>query len=294
MLPAHANPAPPPSRSLARPSVARVYDYYLGGTTNWIVDRDFGDHVLDTFPQMRKVARANRIFLDRVVRFLTKRGIRQFLDVGSGVPAAGCTHRVADELAEYHGREPDARVVYVDNDPVAVAHAQLLLDQEGDPDRHAIVGADLRDPDDLWQQAVDTDLLDPDQPVALLLVALLHIEQPDASGIDIGPESVARLYDRLPAGSYVAVSHMTNDGVPGDVSDKLLDLRHLYAPTCISVNWRSHAKIEALLDDLDVVEPGWQWVTEWRPEETGPNAPAVAFPSPAHAAVWAGVGQKPY
>ncbi len=280
--------------ALARPSVARVYDYYLGGTTNWVVDRDFGDHVLDTFPQMRKVARANRLFLDRVVRFLTNRGIRQFLDVGAGVPGAGCTHRIADELADYHGRVPDTRVVYVDNDPVAVAHAQLILDQEGDQDRHAVVHADLRNPADLWEQAVDTDLLDPDQPVALLLVALLHIEQPDASGIDVGPESVARLYEHLPAGSYVAVSHMTNDGVPDDVSDKLLDLRHLYAPTCISVNWRSHAKIEALLDDLDVVEPGWQWVTEWRPEETGPSAPAVSFPSPAHAAVWAGVGQKPY
>jgi len=274
--------------------VARVYDYYLGGTTNWVVDRDFGDHVLDTFPQMRKVARANRLFLDRVVRFLTKRGIRQFLDVGSGMPGAGSTHRIADELARYHGREPDTRVVYVDNDPVAVAHAQLILDQDGDPRRQAVVEADLRDPGDLWEQAVDTDLLDPDQPVALLLVALLHIEQPDASGIDIGPESVARLYDLLPAGSYVAVSHMTADGVPGEVRDKLLDLRHLYDPTCISVNWRSHAKIEALLDDLDVVEPGWQWVTEWRPEETGPNAPDVSFPSPAHAAVWAGVGQKPY
>lgn len=280
--------------ALARPSVARVYDYYLGGTTNWVVDRDFGDHVLDTFPQMRKVARANRLFLDRVVRFLTKRGIHQFLDVGSGVPGAGCTHRIADELADYHGREPDTRVVYVDNDPVAVAHAQLILDQEGDQGRHSVIEADLRNPADLWEQAVDTGLLDPNQPVALLLVALLHIEQPDASGIDIGPESVAKLYERLPAGSYVAVSHMTNDGVPGEVSDQLLDLRHLYTPTCISVNWRSHAKIEALLDDLDVVEPGWQWVTEWRPEETGPSAPAVSFPTPAHAAVWAGVGQKPY
>lgn len=130
--------------------------------------------------------------------------------------------------------------------------------------------------------------------MALLLVALLHIEQPDPTGIDIGPESVARLYDLLPAGSFVAVSHMTNDGVPGEVSDKLLDLRHLYAPTCISVNWRSHAKIEALLDDLEVVEPGWKWVTEWRPEETGPSAQAVSFPTPEHAAVWAGVAQKPY
>lgn len=280
--------------ALARPSVARVYDYYLGGTTNWVVDRDFGDHVLDTFPQMRKVARANRLFLERVVRFLTKRGIRQVLDVGSGVLGAGCTHRTADELAEYHGRAPDTRVVYVDNDPVAVAHAQLVLDQEGDQDRHSVIEADLRDPADLWEQAVDTGLLDPGQPVALLLVALLHIEQPDASGIDIGPDSVARLYEYLPAGSYVAVSHMTNDSVPDEVSDRLLDLRHLYAPTCISVNWRSHAKIEAFLDDLDVVEPGWQWVTEWRPEETGPSAPDVSFPSPAHAAVWAGVGQKPY
>ena len=280
--------------ALARPSVARVYDYYLGGTNNWVVDRDFGDQVLDTFPQMRKVARANRLFLDRVVRFLTKRGIRQFLDVGAGVPGAGCTHRIADELAEYHGREPDTRVVYVDNDPVAVAYAQLILDQEGDQNRHSVIEADLRDPAELWAQAVDTGLLDPAQPVALLLVALLHIEQPDASGIDVGPESVARLYEHLPAGSYVAVSHMTNDGVPGEVSDRLLDLRHLYAPTCISVNWRSHAKIEALLDDLDVVGPGWQWVTEWRPEETGPSAPTVSFPTPAHAAVWAGVGQKPY
>ncbi|HEX4700590.1 MAG TPA: SAM-dependent methyltransferase, partial [Pseudonocardiaceae bacterium] len=166
---ADQEPAIPPGVDLEHPSVARVYDFYLGGTANWAIDREFGKKVLARFPLLRPIAKANRLFLHRAVRHLVRQGVRQFVDIGSGVPTMGNTHQIADELA------PDCRVVYIDNEPVAVAHSQMLLDQNGDPERHAAINADLREPDELWQRVRDTDVLDLTQPVALLLVAVLHV-----------------------------------------------------------------------------------------------------------------------
>jgi hypothetical protein len=283
---------PPVAVHLDTPSVARVHDYYLGGTTNWAVDRDFGDQVLDRFPLMRRIAIVNRLFLNRVVRHLMGRGVRQFLDVGSGVLTAGATHHVADELALQQGRRPDARVVYVDNDPVAVAHAELALDSEGDPRRQTVVEADLRDPYDLWQRALDTEVLDPDQPVALLLVAVLHLQQLDFHGAEIGTESVERLRDLLPAGSYVAVSHTTDDGVSAEVATTLAGLKRLYDTSgAAAVRWRSRAEIAALVGDFRMLDPGWAWGAAWHPEDTGPTAPSSAF-LPGEPVVWSGVAEK--
>jgi hypothetical protein len=273
--------------------VARVYDYYLGGTANWSIDRKFGDQVMARFPLVRDIALANRLCLNRVVRHLSKLGVRQFLDVGAGVPTAGNTHQVADELAEEMGRRPDARVVYVDNEPVAVAHAEVLLDKEGDARRHAVIDADLRAPEDLWRKALETDLLDPAEPVALLLIAVLHVQQPDQDGRDVGPDAVARFRELLPEGSYLAISHGTDDGVPPHLAEKMAELKALYDSSSSSnVVWRPRPDIEALLGDFEVVEPGWRWTSEWHPEETGPGAPDITFPEPNHAVVWAGVGKK--
>lgn len=284
-----------PGVDLQRPSVARVYDYYLGGSANWAVDREFGDRVLASFPLLRDIAIANRLFLNRLVRHLTGLGIRQFLDVGAGVPTAGNTHQIADELAVSAGREPDAHVVYVDNEPVAVAHAEIVLEKEGTTDRHGAIQGDLREPDELWRRAMATGLLNPDEPIALLLIAVLHVHQPGPDGVtDIGPESVARLRELLPTGSYIGMSHITDEGVPPEVGTQLVELKRMY-DTSSSSNaiWRSHAEIEAMFGDFVLVEPGWTWLTEWRPEETGPSVRPIAFPTPNHAVGWAGAGQKP-
>lgn len=288
-----SDPASPPGVDLERPSVARVYDYYLGGTTNWAVDREFGDRVLARFPLLRDIAVANRLFLHRAVRFLTKRGVRQFLDIGAGVPTGGNTHQVADDARRDAGEQPDVRVVYVDNEPVAVAHAAMLLDSEGDPARHAVIEADLRDPETLWRKALETELLDPDEPIALLLIAILHVRQPGADGCDIGPEAVARFRELLPKGSYLAVSHITDEGVPDELGDKLVELKRMYDESSSSdVIWRPRADVAALLGDFRLVEPGWTWTPEWHPEETGPDVRTVTFSSPNESVIWAGVGEK--
>lgn len=286
---------PPRGADLNRPSVARVYDYYLGGTANWAIDREFGDQVLGRFPLLRDIAISNRLFLNRAVRHLTKLGIRQFLDIGAGVPTAGNTHQVADELALHEGREPDARVVYVDNEPIAVAHAEQLLNKEGDALRHEVIHADLRNPEALWRDALATDVLDPNEPIALLLIAVLHVAQPDEkTGVEVGPEAVARLREFLPSGSYLALSHITDDGVPDEVQGKLVELKEMYDQGSSSnVIWRSRPDVQALLGDFEVVEPGWTWTPRWHPEETGPTAKQIDFKTPAHAVIWAGVGRKP-
>ncbi|MFI7672274.1 SAM-dependent methyltransferase [Actinophytocola sp. NPDC049390] len=284
----------PEGVDVSRPSVARVYDYYLGGSANWAVDREFGDRVLRKFPLLRDVAIANRMFLNRLVRYLSKQGIRQFLDVGAGVPTAGNTHQIADEMAVASGRTPDTHVVYVDYEPIAVAHAEIVLDQEGNTDRHGVIKADLREPDDLWARAMATGLLDPDEPIALLLIAVLHVHQPGADGVtDIGPESVARLRELLPAGSYLAMSHITDEGVPPEVGENLVELKRMYDTSSSSNGiWRAHRDVEAMLGDFEMVAPGWCWLPQWRPEESGPNAHSISFATPNHAVGWAGVGRK--
>jgi len=280
---------PPVTVRLDRPSVARVYNYYLGGTTNWAVDREFGDRVLDQFPIMRHIATIHRQFLGRAVRHLSALGIRQFLDVGSGIPAAGATHEIADAC----GGPPDTRVLYVDNDPVAVAHGEVLLNSNGDPRRHVMIEADLRDPDALWRQVIDTQLFDRSEPVALLLIALLHLQQRDVLGNEIGPRSVARLCARLPKGSYVALSHATDEEVEPDVSAALAGLKEIYdAAGDGSVTWRSRAEISAMLDGLDILDPGWTFATEWHAEDTELPAPDVSLPPSSNLVVWAGVGRK--
>ncbi len=290
----NSDPVPPEGVDLNRPSVARVYDYYLGGTANWAVDRDFGDRVRSKFPLVRDIALANRQLLNRVVRHLTKRGVRQFLDIGAGVPTAGNTHQVADETQRETGATPAVRVVYVDNDPVAVAHANMLLNREGDASRQTVIEGDLRDPDELWRQAVDTQLLDPKEPVALLLIAVLHFHQPDSDGNDISPESVARFRELLPRGSYLAISHVTDEGVPETSSKNLAELKRMYDESSSSnVILRTREQISALLDDFEVIDPGWVWTPDWHPEETSTTARPVSFDSSNEAVVWAGVGQKP-
>ncbi|GAA4668746.1 MULTISPECIES: SAM-dependent methyltransferase [Amycolatopsis] len=271
---------------LDHPNVARVYDYYLGGKANYAVDRVFAEKALEAFPFVRPAAKSNRLFLHRAVRYLVKQGVRQFIDVGSGVPTMGSTHQVADEL------NTGTRVVYIDNEAVAVAHSQMLLEQDGDPDRHAVIRADLRDPDLLWRKVRDSGVIDFGQPVALLLIAVLHVTQPGPDGTDVGPEAVARYRELLTPGSYLVLSHGTADGVPESRAREMAEFGKMYDNTATPVIWRPRAEIEALFGDLEMVEPGATWTPLWRPEENGDNAPDVRFDSPNDSVVWAGVGRK--
>ncbi|MGB3440532.1 MAG: SAM-dependent methyltransferase [Actinophytocola sp.] len=277
-----------PLVDLCHPSVARVYDYLLGGSANWAVDRAFGDQILDHFREFGDIARAHRSFVNRVVRHLVREGVRQFVDIGSGVLSKGNTHQVADEVCR------ETRVVYVDNEAVAVAHAEIVLDEEGDPDRHAAVNADLRYPDQLWHLVRQTGVLDLDEPVALLMFGVLHTMQPGGHGsADPAYPLTARYRELLSPGSYLGVSHVTNEDVPPELQSKLTELKRLCDHASGNhVYCRSHAAVRTLLGDFRPVGPGVGWIPDWYRDEARSAADHVAFAQPNHAVVWAGIGQK--
>jgi hypothetical protein len=281
------DPYAPRGVDLSKPSVARVYDYFLGGTANWAIDREFGDKIIDTFPLIVPAATANRLFLHRAVRYLAKRGIRQFVDIGSGVPTMGHVHAVADEISK------DCRVVYVDHEPVAVAHSQVLLERDGDPTRQAAIQGDLRDPDGLWTKVAETGVIDLHQPIGLLVIAVLHVAQPGPDGIDIGPASIDRYRRLLPAGSYLALSHACVEGAPPDRRELMEAMVAAYAKAGNQTLVRSRDEIRDLFGDFELVDPGITWTLAWRPEESGANAPVVEFGSPSESVICAGVGRKP-
>jgi hypothetical protein len=282
-----ADPIPPKGVDLDHPSVARVYDYYLGGTANWAIDRELGDRIAAKVPLVKSMAIANRMFLNRAVRHLAKLGVRQFLDIGSGVPTVGNTHDVADEIS------PDSRVVYVDYEPVAVAHSQMILEEDGDPRRQAVVLADMREPDRLWETVRATGILNLDEPVAVLLVAVLHVAQPGPDGNDIGEQAVARYRELMPSGSYLVISHATDDDVPPAQAAGMVDIKEMYDASNNGVIWRSHAEIDAMMGDFEVVEPGMTWTVAWRPEDSAKGVPNIEFSTPGESICWAGVARKP-
>ncbi|WP_243793839.1 SAM-dependent methyltransferase [Saccharopolyspora gloriosae] len=273
---------------LSRPSVARVYDYYLGGEANWEIDRQFAASVVDEFPSLPRIARANRLFLHRVVRHLTRLGVRQFVDIGSGLPTMGHAHQIAEQI------DSSARVVYVDCDPVAVAHSRLLLDRAEDPNRHAVIDADLRDPDRLWQRVLGTNVIDEREPVACLLIAVLHLQQTNDRGDELGPAAVARLRELLPSRSYLAISHVTDDGVPEHIRSSLTELEYRYRQAGHPIYLRTRDEIECFLGEYAPISPGLCWTPRWHPEETQATRHELdAFDNAAESAIWAGVGHKP-
>jgi hypothetical protein len=271
---------------LTKPSVARVYDYLLDGTTNWAIDREFARRMVERYPLVKRIAQANRLFLDRVVRYLMGTGVRQFVDIGSGVPTMGNTHQAADSIA------PDSRVVYIDHDPMAVTHSRALLAEHGDTRRHAVVNADLRDPEHLWNEVARTGVIDVDQPVGLMIIAVLHVQQLDENGRDIGPQCVAQYRDLLPHGSYLAISHATDDRVPDGIDRTLADIKTMYDSHSSPVIWRNHHDVRALFGDFSLVEPGMVWTPQWHPECANPDITPVEFSAPNESVIWAGVGRK--
>jgi hypothetical protein len=254
-----------------RPSAARVYDFYLGGFHNFAADREMGRQAVQMWPELPSIMQANRGFLRRAVEFLAGAGIRQFLDLGSGIPTVGNVHEVAQRAA------PEARVVYVDNDPVAVEHSRLIL--AGDR-QTAVVQADLRDPVSVLTDPAVRGLLDLDRPVAVLMVAVLHFvsDEADPGGL------VAQFRDATAAGSYLALSHAS----PGEQAGRAADHRGLYQRTATPMTMRSREQVVRLFDGYELVEPGVVYLPEWRPD---PDDPPVERPERFPGL--AGVGRKP-
>ncbi len=265
-----ADPVEHPTFDTSVAHVARVYDYWLGGKDNFAADRAAGEQAIKAFPAIPLSARANRAYLARAVTFLAgQAGIRQFLDIGTGIPTANNTHEVAQSVA------PDSRVVYVDNDPVVLAHARALLASHpaGGTD---YVDADLRDPQRILAEAAD--LLDFSRPVAVMLMAILqHI----GDGED-PYRIVATLVDAVPPGSYLALSHPAKD-IDAESMAKMADV--LNQMMAEKVTFRDRAAVARFFDGLELVEPGMVQASRWRPRSDAEAA------SPA--ALWAGVARKP-
>ncbi|XVV02182.1 SAM-dependent methyltransferase [Actinosynnema sp. CA-248983] len=257
----------PASVDLDRPSAARMYDYFLGGSHNFAVDREAAQSVERIYPGMAGAARANRSFLRRAVRYLVEQGVDQFLDLGSGIPTVGNVHEIAQQA------NPSARVLYVDVEPVAVAHSNALL--AGNPGATA-VQSDLREVDTVLKAA--RDVLDFDRPIAVLMVAVLHFV-PDS---DEPGKAVARYRDALPAGSWLALSHGSLEGVPRDVLQDTERVKAIYRRTDSPLALRSHEEIAAFFAGFDVVEPGVVALPEWRSDSDD-----------AYISAYVGVGRKP-
>jgi O-methyltransferase involved in polyketide biosynthesis len=258
-----------PEINTAVPQTARIWNYWLGGKDNFPVDRAVGDQILEAFPAIVENARASRAFLVRAVRYLAgEAGIRQFLDIGTGLPTANNTHEVAQRVA------PESRIVYVDNDPVVLAHARALLTSTPEG-ATAYADADLRDPDAILREAART--LDPNRPIAVMLMGILgHIP-----GDDQARSIVGRLMDAVPSGSYLTM----NDGT--DTSEEVVEAARIWNQSANpTYHLRSPERIARFFDGLELVEPGVVSPPRWRPEPS-PAGPAPEIDSAR------GMGRKP-
>jgi hypothetical protein len=251
------------------PSTARMYDYYLGGKNNYPADREAAERVINMMPpgSIRATAKQNREFLGRAVRFLrTDAGVHQFIDIGTGLPTMNQVHQVAGQ---------GAHVVYADNDPVVLAHARDML--EGEPGA-TIIRHDLRDTDSILADPELREMIDFGQPVALLLIAILHF----ISDSDRPAEIIRALTEPMAGGSYLVISHATSDSDAG-----LDDVKSVYAKATSNFYSRSRAQVTALFDGFDILEPGIVELAEWRPQIAPPKQANVG-PS----LFWCGVGRK--
>ncbi|MGW2112221.1 SAM-dependent methyltransferase [Streptomyces sp. NPDC001948] len=256
-----------------RPHPARVYDWFLGGTDNFPADEALGRRIAGLSPDTKRIARHNRWFMHRAMRWLAgEAGIRQFLDIGSGIPTEPNLHRIVQSTA------PDARVVYVDNDPVVLAHAGVLLSGSAEG-ATAYLDADAREPERILELAAD--VIDFDRPVALSLIALLHFID-DGEGKHPGAyELVERLTERLPAGSCLVLSQLTDDFDPESVEKGVAS----YAAGGVTLVPRSHRGVSRFFDGLELVEPGLVPVVDWRPELSVGELPVETQPVPIYGAV---------
>ncbi|MFE2728880.1 SAM-dependent methyltransferase [Kitasatospora sp. NPDC059327] len=261
----------PEGTDLDKPNAARVYDYYLGGSHNFEVDREMARQAIALWPELPQIMRSNRAFLRRAVQFAAERGVTRFLDIGSGIPTFGTVHEIARAI------RPEAEVVYVDRDPVAVAHSRLLLaDDEG----CSVVQADVRDIDDLLGRPEVTALLAAGEPVAVLLVAVMHF----VSDSEDPWKLLEVLREALPPGSALILSHASLEGRP----DQAEDHQKLYRMTPTPLTMRTREQITAMFAGFELVEPGVVYLPQWRPDQ-----PEAVGSNPERMTGMAGVGFRP-
>jgi SAM-dependent methyltransferase len=262
----------PQGIDISVPSVSRIYDYYLGGSHNFEVDREAARKAMEFMPGLPKIMQANRAFMRRAVNYAVSEGVTQFLDIGSGIPTFGNVHEVAQKASA------ESRVVYVDHDPVAVSHSRAVLDSN---EQAVVVSADLRKPQQILDSPETTGLLDLERPVALLLVAVLHFLEDE----DDPQSAVAQLRDALAPGSLVIVTHASYEGIPvpqeqaGGAVDVYQNIRN-------PLVMRSREEIARFFEGYEMVEPGLVSMPLWRPHTPAEQEDPYAF------AGFAGVGRK--
>jgi hypothetical protein len=263
-----------PEIDTSRPHPARMYDYYLGGKNHFAADREAADKWLANMPSGRVGPRENRAFLGRAVRYLAaEAGIRQFLDIGTGLPTTNNVHEVAQAVT------PSSRAIYVDNDPMVLAHARALLTSAPEG-RTACIHGDLRKPAEILSSPVTREVLDFSQPIALLIVAILHFIPDEDKPADI----IATLLDALPSGSYLAASHVSMEHNPVMIGNAVRAYREAGLPA----QARDSGEFARLaFTGLELVPPGVVVASEWRPEGTGPR------PLPSEVNGYGGVARKP-
>jgi hypothetical protein len=260
---------------LSRPSAARMYDYYLGGAHNFGIDREVARKALELVPDGPLLMQANRAFLHRAVRHLVDQGIDQFIDIGSGIPTRGNVHETVEQALP----GGTGRVLYVDRDPVAIAHSELIL---GDSQPQVkVLQADLRNPQHILQSTQRRGLIDLSRPVGILMVAVLHfIPESDR------PEHLIRqFHDAVVPGSWLVMSHGTAERQP----ERAAQIAKLYESATDQPTYRSRSRVRELFDGWDVVEPGVVWVQDWRPDWPDDAELLQATTNPWAAAV----GRKP-
>ena len=261
----------PPEVDTAVPNPARVYDYWLDGDHNFQSDRELGEQILKIMPGVRDAARLNRAFLRRAARHMTDAGIRQFLDIGSGIPTVGNLHEIVQQA------DPSCRVVYVDREPVAVAHSQLLL---RDNDRCAAIQGDLRDVNDIFEDPQTRKLLDPNEPIGVFMLLLLHFVPDEWDPVGI----LARYRERLAPGSFLAISHVAADSS----SPRLDEAVQAYKSTQNQPYPRTHDEVLRFFEGFELVEPGLVGCAMWNPQGAGDMSDDPEI----NALPYAGVGRK--
>ncbi|WP_084010552.1 SAM-dependent methyltransferase [Pseudofrankia sp. DC12] len=250
------------------PHVARMYDYYLDGKDNFAADRAAVAGVEKAMPEVRQLARENRAFLRRAVRHMVAEGIRQFIDIGAGLPTAGNTHEIAQKAA------PDSRIVYVDNDPIVLAHGQALLAENGNT---TVLQADMRQPADLIDSGAVRSLIDFNQPVGVLLIAMTHFLTAEEREPIMGT-----LRDSLSPGSLLALTHVTGDG---HSDTAVTGVERVYSTTPTPIYFRTHAEVSRFFNGYTLIEPGLVTVDAWRPDGADPAPAATRW-------LYGGVGRR--
>jgi O-methyltransferase involved in polyketide biosynthesis len=275
------SPPAPPGVDTDKPSAARIYDWYLGGTQNWAVDREFGKRAVEMWPGIRPIARLNRAFMNRVVEAALSAGIRQFLDLGSGVPTVGNVHEIIKRRIP---EDEDATVVYVDYEPVAAAHSTLILEKDEATDWAGLVQRDLRDPHGIFDDDRTEELIDFEEPVCVLMIAVMHFVGPDDN-----PAKIVDTYrSHVAPGSWLAISHASLEDAPEEEQAGVRTMVETYRNTSNPMWLRTRDELAPWFGDWPMLEPGLCHLPDWRPdrEPTRAELKASLFG-------WGGVAVKP-